>query len=314
MNNHDESTMRLNSLLFSTLELLRTEIRPKFSDWKAADDWLFAELGFTKDELAQIYDGRGIMYYDASAVDEKNQYNSLPAYLFEDNRSHDRLRHPGDANSADFCNWYEYYSIDEKGKSRHEDRIYKFSVHGTPLKDLESIKAQIYHDFCRRNPDREVIVLSLERSDMSARSRMNDAIQKYEKDHKAIKVFPAYTEIFADEKYSDTTNGNRINGSKLRQYLADDMILEFDSAKECMDYFNTYDSQHFKTVDEMKAYQGNYGFGVGEKWYHICFDEALDVLEKSSLDEKIHSASFRSGNSVTLDTKVRNTENRSSEL
>lgn len=60
---------RARLLLFQTIELLRKEIQPRFSDWKDADDWLFSELDFTKEELAQIYKGRDVMYYDGSAVD-----------------------------------------------------------------------------------------------------------------------------------------------------------------------------------------------------------------------------------------------------
>ncbi len=60
---------RARLLLFQTLELLRKEVQPRFSDWKDADDWLFSELDFTKEELAQIYKGRGVLYYDGSAVD-----------------------------------------------------------------------------------------------------------------------------------------------------------------------------------------------------------------------------------------------------
>jgi len=60
---------RARQLLFSTLELLRKEIQPKFADWKDADDWLFAHLDFTKDELQQIYKGRDTMVYIGSAVE-----------------------------------------------------------------------------------------------------------------------------------------------------------------------------------------------------------------------------------------------------
>lgn len=72
----------------------------------------------------------------------------------------------------------------------------------------------------------------------------------------------------------------KINEEKLKQYLQEEKILEFDSAKECMEYFNVYDYQNFQTVEEMKEYQGEYGFGIGEKWYHIDFEEALDVREE----------------------------------
>lgn len=62
---------RSRLLLFQTLELLRKEIQPRFADWKDADDWLFSKLDFTKDELAQIYKGRNVLYYDGSAIDIK---------------------------------------------------------------------------------------------------------------------------------------------------------------------------------------------------------------------------------------------------
>lgn len=84
-----------------------------------------------------------------------------------------------------------------------------------------------------------------------------------------------------------------IDPSKLKAYLEEDMILEFASATECMEYFNTYDSQRFRCVEEMKSFQGKYGFGIGEKWYHINFDEALDVYRQPSLEDRIQSASSR---------------------
>ena len=87
-----------------------------------------------------------------------------------------------------------------------------------------------------------------------------------------------------------------IDTEKLKNYLEHDMIMEFDSAKECMDYFNTYDGRNFKTTDELKTFQQEYGFGIGEKWYHISFDEALDVYKtdkNQSLNKMIDGASGR---------------------
>ena len=72
-----------------------------------------------------------------------------------------------------------------------------------------------------------------------------------------------------------------IHTDKLRNYLTENMILEFSGPEECLEYFNTYDGQQFASVEEMKAYQGKYGFGIKEKWYHISFDEALDVWSHS---------------------------------
>lgn len=74
--------------------------------------------------------------------------------------------------------------------------------------------------------------------------------------------------------------GEQINAEKLKAYIENDMITEFDSAEECLEYFNTYDFQNFQSVEELKRYQDKYGFGYGGKWYHISYDEALDVYEK----------------------------------
>ena len=60
---------RTKDLHFQTLQLLRRSIRDLFADWKDADDWLFAELEFTKSELAEIYEGRDVYIYTGSAVD-----------------------------------------------------------------------------------------------------------------------------------------------------------------------------------------------------------------------------------------------------
>lgn len=68
-----------------------------------------------------------------------------------------------------------------------------------------------------------------------------------------------------------------INIEKLNEYLKSEEILEFDSDEECMEYFNTYDYQELKSVEEMKSFQGKYGFNIGKKRYHINTENALDV-------------------------------------
>ena len=70
-----------------------------------------------------------------------------------------------------------------------------------------------------------------------------------------------------------------INMEKLMQYIADESILEFESDQACLEYFNIYDFQAFKTVEEMKDFQGDYGFNIGKKRYHIDYDFALDVYK-----------------------------------
>ena len=66
---------------------------------------------------------------------------------------------------------------------------------------------------------------------------------------------------------------------KISCYVEMEYLLEFDTPEDCLKYFNTYDCQNFKTVDEMKQYQDKYGFGYNGKWYHINIEEALDILD-----------------------------------
>lgn len=68
-----------------------------------------------------------------------------------------------------------------------------------------------------------------------------------------------------------------INIERLNKYLINREVLEFDSDKKCMEYFNTYDYQNLKSVEEMKTFQGKYGFNIGKKRYHINTENALDV-------------------------------------
>lgn len=70
---------------------------------------------------------------------------------------------------------------------------------------------------------------------------------------------------------------NPIDLGKLCAYLREDKILEFDSDKDCMDYFNRYDYKVLDSVEELNKYQGNYGFNIFEKRYHVLYDDALDV-------------------------------------
>jgi hypothetical protein len=70
------------------------------------------------------------------------------------------------------------------------------------------------------------------------------------------------------------------NAETIKQYVEDDLILEFDSAEEALNYFNTYDYQKFETVEEMKAYQGEYGFGFNGKWYHINYEYVMEEFKK----------------------------------
>lgn len=101
-----------------------------------------------------------------------------------------------------------------------------------------------------------------------------------------------------------------INIEKLNEYLKSEEILEFDSDEECMEYFNTYNYQELKSVEEMKSFQGEYGFNIGKKRYHINTENALDVyLNINEVYAKIFCDAIR-----TIAEKPENINNMESYL
>ena len=101
-----------------------------------------------------------------------------------------------------------------------------------------------------------------------------------------------------------------INIEKLNEYLKSEEILEFDSDEKCMEYFNTYDYQELKSVEEMKSFQGEYGFNIGKKRYHINTENALDVyLNINEVYAKIFCDAIR-----TIAEKPENINNMESYL
>ena len=101
-----------------------------------------------------------------------------------------------------------------------------------------------------------------------------------------------------------------INIEKLNEYLKTEEILEFNSDEECMRYFNIYDYQDLKSVEEMKSFQGKYGFNIGKKRYHINTEKALDVyLNINEVYAKIFCDAIR-----TMAEKPENIDNLESYL
>lgn len=66
-------TTRERELVFQTIELLRktASSSPDFandSDWKDVDDWLFARLDWTAEDIDALYHGREALIYTGSTV------------------------------------------------------------------------------------------------------------------------------------------------------------------------------------------------------------------------------------------------------
>ena len=77
-----------------------------------------------------------------------------------------------------------------------------------------------------------------------------------------------------------------IDREKLAEYIKKESIMEFDSPEDAMHWFNVYDHQKFKTVDEMKEFLGECGFGRGNKWYAVLYFDALKTNSEGVAADK----------------------------
>lgn len=67
---------------------------------------------------------------------------------------------------------------------------------------------------------------------------------------------------------------------KLKIYEEAETIMVFDSLEDARNYYNIYDYQNFKSIEEMKAYIAEYGFELDGKWYHINYEFAVKEIQE----------------------------------
>ncbi len=67
---------------------------------------------------------------------------------------------------------------------------------------------------------------------------------------------------------------------KLDIYEEAETIMVFASEEEAREYYNTYDYQNFKTIEDMKNYVGEFGFSLDGKWYHINYEFAVKEIQE----------------------------------
>lgn len=65
----------------------------------------------------------------------------------------------------------------------------------------------------------------------------------------------------------------------IEQLVKEDYLDEFNSLEEAREYFNVYDYQDFKTIDELLEYCDTYLFKYKNKYYFINYDEARKDLD-----------------------------------
>ena len=118
-----------------------------------------------------------------------------PIFLFGESQSSNRQGKYFDGEDPYRENLIEFYSVGEGGKIHHEKQIYMITEPslGTPP-EVTAEMEKVYDEFRKKHPGHKVIVLGIEWSNKPLRDRIDAAILKYQKDHKAHKVLPAYAE------------------------------------------------------------------------------------------------------------------------
>lgn len=120
-----------------------------------------------------------------------------PVFLFEEDRSGDRMGSPSDPNNIAYANWFEYYALDDNHKPQSIGHILGFTPKGAPWPSHTAAaeKSKLYNEFSQKHPDNQIIVLPLAPGQTAELStRMNAAIRKFEHDNQSLKILPAHSE------------------------------------------------------------------------------------------------------------------------
>lgn len=126
------------------------------------------------------------------SADAKSAAKHSPVFLFEEDKSGDRMGKPGDFSNVYYANWFEFYSIGAAGVVRKETGSLEFSSQGKRLPGGGEARTDAIQKFADAQIGRDVVVLSIERSNKDLNERISNALKKYEIDHKSIMVLPAW--------------------------------------------------------------------------------------------------------------------------
>ena len=204
--------------------------------------------------------------------------------------------------TSDYLSNRAIYQVLAENKDLEAEDIYDFNFYGYYNAQDQSVKVEGTY-FIDVNGEEQIhFTLPLYPFEESALKKIIDQYCLTREGQTALELVNAYRK---EENLPpiEPLKIPEIDMEKLQSYLKEDMIMEFDSVEECLNYFNTYDGQNFKSTDELKAYQKEYGFSIGEKWYHISFDDALDVYKTDknpSLKTMVEDAADRTSANVSV--------------
>lgn len=104
-----------------------------------------------------------------------------PIFLFRENCSSCRTA------------WYEYYSISPNGGGHHEAQIIEYTEQFENPLVAKKMEASLFREFAQRHPGHKIIVLPIATANIPIHKNMWESILLYEKNHRALKIIPAYT-------------------------------------------------------------------------------------------------------------------------
>lgn len=119
--------------------------------------------------------------------------HATPIFLFQENRSGARMGKPGDANHVYYADWFEFYSFGSDLNPRSEGGALNFKdpntrkavPGGNGVSEVDVIEA-----FRKANPNRSVVMLSIEPFKGNLEVKMNQALQKFREDGQALLALP----------------------------------------------------------------------------------------------------------------------------
>lgn len=115
------SPERCRDVLFCMIELMRKELCDKFYTMKECDDYIFSLLDLEDSEIAEIYAGRGIIYYVSSAFADGTSPKNLHTFYERSSKLRGEKTHKLPPDMCPVCGaWIE----DPTGESfDKEDRL-----------------------------------------------------------------------------------------------------------------------------------------------------------------------------------------------
>lgn len=116
-----------------------------------------------------------------------------PIFLFEENRSGDRMGKPGDLNNVYYAEWFEFYSYSPGGNPQSEGGALNFKDRDThkPVSGGTGVsEVDIIEKFRLANPGRSVVVLKIEPFKGNLEAKMYGALMKYREDGQALLELP----------------------------------------------------------------------------------------------------------------------------